>query len=203
MGVTVRSTNNIPRMKGIMAKLGKQAIKVGVFGDTDATMVKIARAHEFGVTIKPKHRKFLALPLPAAGKKRPKDFDDLVFVKSDDDNRAYLMRPTGKRGKMKPYFILLKRVVIPERSFLRTGFDKNVNPVMDTAEKWLGKVIDNGLNPATFAEMLGLEFAGKVQEHLRAIQSPPNAKLTVANKKSDNPLIDEGHLVQAIRHKIE
>jgi hypothetical protein len=191
-------------MKALMAKLGKRSIKVGIFGDEDAEMVKIARAHEFGVTIKPKNKKFLALPLPPAKRKRPKDFDDLVFIKSKDDpNRAYLMRPTGKKGTLKAYFILLKRVVIPERSFLRTGFDNNIGPIMDKAEKLIGKVIDFGLNPQTFAEMLGVEFAGAIQLELRALNSPSNAPLTVANKKSDNPLIDTGHLVGSIRSRIE
>lgn len=203
MGVTVRDTNNIPRLKRILGQLGKQTIKVGIFGDDDAELVKIARAHEFGVTIRPKRKKFLAVPLPPAKRKRPKDFDDLVFIKSNDENRAYLMRPTGKRGTMKAYFILLKKVDIPERSFLRTGFDNNVNRIMDKAERLLQDVFDNGINPATFADMLGLEFAGMIQDELRALNSPANAPLTVANKKSDNPLIDTGHLVGSIRHKVE
>lgn len=202
MGVTVRSTNNIARMKKILGQLGKQSIKVGVFGDEDAEIVQIARAHEFGVVIRPKRKKFLAIPLPPAKRKRPKDFDDLVFIKKDE-NRAYLMRPTGKKGTMKAYFILLKKVVIPERSFLRTGFDNNVDRIMDKAEQLLGAVFDNGINPTTFADMLGMEFAGMIQDELRGLNSPANAPLTVANKKSDNPLIDQGHLVGSIRHKVE
>jgi hypothetical protein len=145
----------------------------------------------------------LALPLPPARRKRPKDFDDLVFIKSDDPNRAYLMRPTGKKGKLKAYFILLKKVVIPERSFLRNGFDNNIGPLMEKAEKLIGQAVDFGLNPATLAEMLGVEFAGMIQLELRALNSPSNAPLTVANKKSDNPLIDTGHLVGSIRSRIE
>lgn len=202
MSVTIRSTSNIPRLKGVLTKLGKTEIKVGIFGDVDAELVKIARANEFGVTIRPKNKKFLALPLPPARNKRPKDFDDLVFIKSKDENRAYLMRPTGKRGTMKAYFILLKKVTIPERSFLRTGFDNNIEKITQKAIKHLNDVLAFKLNPAIFAEMLGQEFAGMIQLELRAINSPANAPLTVANKKSDNPLIDTGRLVGAIRHEV-
>lgn len=203
MGVTVRSTNRIPQMRQTLGKLGKTEIKVGIFGDKDAELVKIARAHEFGVVIRPKRKKFLAVPLPPARGKRPRDFDDLVFIKSKDENRAYLMRPTGKRGTMKAYFILLKKVTIPERSFLRNGFDNNVGRIMDKAAELINDVLTYRINPDVFSDMLGQEFAGLIQLELRSINSPGNKPLTVANKKSDNPLVDSGRMVGAIRHKVE
>ncbi|QGF21710.1 tail completion protein [Bacillus phage vB_BcM_Sam46] len=208
MGVKVRrSTNNIPRMKKLMKKLGKVDIEVGIFGSdgytygTAADMVTIAAVHEYGTTIKPKNAEWLTLPLiPAAKGKRASDFPDLVFYKTDDDT-AFLGRKVGK--EMQNVFILVKSVTIPERSFIRTGFDKNVDKIGDKIEQLMQQVIDFNIDPDTFANMIGLEFAGLIQKHTRSISSPPNAGLTAAVKGSSNPLNDTGRLIGAIRHEVK
>lgn len=209
MGVTVRSSNRIPKLKKVLAELGKTDIKVGVFGDKDAEIVTIARANEFGVTIKPTKKKWLALPTPLAKGKRPKDFNDLKFIETLPGKKAVLVKETTGRGKNKTgsqssvYFILVKAVNIPERSFLRAGFDKNVDAVTTKIETLLNDVFRFGVNPHVFAEAIGQEFAGLIQMELRDLNSPGNAPLTVANKKSDNPLINTGRLVGAIDYKVE
>lgn len=210
MGVTVRSTSRIPQFKKMLKELGKKEIKVGVFGEDGAELVTIARANEFGVTIKPKNRKFLALPTENARGRRPRDFgDSLTFIPIAGGSKGLLVKETQGRGssmkgaRSEIYFILVKSVTIPERSFLRSGFDKNLNKIMDKVELYMNDVFEFRINPDTFANMIGLEFAGLIQEELRAINSPANAPLTVSNKKSDNPLVDTGRLVGAIRHEVE
>lgn len=212
MGVTIRSTNNVPRFKRILRELGKTEIKVGVFGDeaahgSEADIVTIARANEFGVTIKPKTKKWLALPTRLARHKRPKDFTDLKFVMTHNHKKALLVRETaggrgGRGARTEIFFILVKAVTIPERSFLRSGFDKNVNKIMDKMERHIGDVFKFRINPHVFADMIGQEFAGLIQLELRDLSSPQNAPLTIANKRSENPLIDGGRLVGAIRHEV-
>lgn len=204
MTVTVRNTNNIPKLKAVLQKLGKTHIKVGVFGDHDSEIVTIARANEFGVTIKPKQRKWLALPTKLARGKRPRDFSDLTFILSSDKRKAYLIRETtGRRAKTQIFFILVKAVNIPERSFLRTGFDKNVNKITKKMSVMLNDVFKFRVNPHVFADMIGLEFAGLIQKQLRDLSAPDNAPLTIENKRSNNPLIDTGRLVGSIRHEVE
>jgi hypothetical protein len=52
MGVTIRSTNNIPRLRRVLEQLGRKEIKVGVFGadnyeyPNDADLVTIAYVQE-------------------------------------------------------------------------------------------------------------------------------------------------------------
>lgn len=205
MGVTVRNTSRVPKFTRMLKELGKKEIKVGVFGEDGAELVTIARANEYGVTIKPKNKKFLALPTENARGKRPRDFgDQLKFIPIQGGTKGLLVKEVGgRRARSEVFFILVKSVTIPERSFLRAGFDKNLNRIMDKMEVFMGDVLDFGINPSTFADMVGLEFAGLIQEDMRALNSPANAPLTVSNKKSDNPLVDTGRLIGAIRHKVE
>lgn len=209
MGVTIRRSNRVPQLTRVLNELGKKEIKVGVFGDDAADMVTIARANEFGVTVKPKSKKFLAIPTPLAKGKRPRDFSDLTFIPIAGGAKGLLVKETQGRGakrrgaRSEIYFILVKSVTIPERSFLRAGFDKNVNHITDKIKLMLNDVLEFAISPHDFVDMIGLEFAGLIQMELRNLNSPANAPLTVSNKKSDNPLVDTGRLVGAIRHKIE
>lgn len=208
MGVTVRSTNSIPKLKKVLEKLGKTEIKVGVFGEDSADMVTIARANEFGVTIKPKQKKFLALPTKLARGKRPREFNDLKFIPIQGGAKGLLVRETARGGsrsgvRTQVFFILVKSVTIPERSFLRAGFDKNVNKITEKIEVMLNDVFKFRINPHVFADMIGLEFSGLIQMELRDLTTPEDAPLTVENKRSDNPLINTGRLVGGIRHEVE
>lgn len=94
-------------------------------------------------------------------------------------------------------------IKIPERSWLRTGFDENVDKIAEKIEKLLPDVIEGNINPKLFMDAIGMEFAGLIQKKMRDLKNPPNSSMTVERKGSDNPLIDTGRLVGAIRHEIE
>lgn len=207
MGVTIRSTNNIPRITRALQQLGRKNIKVGVFGEdgnvdnAPITLATLARVHEYGMTITPKNGKYLTIPShPAAKGKRAREFNDLFFIPTA--NGGILAKPKG-RNDFDVYFVLVKSVKIPERSFLRTGFDKNQAKIIRKIEEMIPDVINGGINPDTFVNMIGTEFAGLIQKEMKSLSSPPNAAVTVAMKGSSNPLMDTGRLVGAIRHKIE
>jgi len=207
MGVTFRGTNNIPKLTKVLEKLGRKEIKVGIFGadnyayPNDADLVTIAHVHEYGATITPKGAQWLTIPLIRAAKgKRASDFPDLFFYKKDE-NSAFLARKAGK--KVVNVFWLTKSVHIPERSFIRTGFDQNVDKISDKIENLIDDVVNFNINPEIFADMIGREFAGMIQRHARTISSPPNGKITSAVKGSNNPLHDTGRMIGAIRHEID
>src|SRR5574342_398005 len=148
MGVSTRSTNNIPRMRQALERLGRKTIKVGVFGadnyeyPNDADLVTIAAVHEYGATIRPKTAQWLTIPLITAAKnKRAGDFgDELFFYQPKGKDYAFLGRKNG--DSVENVFLLMKEVTIPERSFLRTGFDENVNKITDKIEDMLNDVLD-------------------------------------------------------------
>ncbi|UQD52310.1 hypothetical protein C0971_10030 [Bacillus methanolicus] len=207
-GIMIKDTDNMRTLTKNLNKLNKKRIKVGVFGDDnykygdDANIVTIARVHEFGATIRPVKAEWLTIPLiPEAKGKRAADFGKELFFYQKDDNKAFLAR---KRGKdVENVFLLLKSVTIPERSFLRSGYDENIDHINKKIDSMIEDVLTGGIDPDVFADMIGQEFAGLIQKKLRSISDPPNSPITINVKGSSNPLIDTGHLVGSIRHEVE
>jgi hypothetical protein len=214
MGITIKRSNNIPKLTAALKKLGKQEIQVGVFGGEsntdheDINMVTLARVHEFGMTITPKNgRKWLTIPLiPEAKGKRAADFPNLVFTKSPYSEIAWLSRPVtkgrGKKQTMQSVFMLVHSVKIPERSFLRAGFDENVDKITDKIVRELNKVMRFGISVDTFLDAVGTEFAGLIQKKMRNV-NPPNADITKNVKRSSGTLRDTGGLIESVKHKIK
>ncbi len=209
--MVVRTTRHKVKSKELqrtMRELNGKRIKVGIFGDEGSELMKIARANEFGVTIRPKSGKYLAIGSKEAGDRRPRDFGDkLRFVPAKNGNGLLVLDEPGK-GKAKKgarstvMFFLMKSVTIPERSFIRAGFDENVNDIHRKIKEMM-PLVNQGLAINIFLDAIGLEFAGKIKKKLRDVRTPPNAALTKERKGSSNPLIDTGRLVGAISHRIE
>ncbi|MED4140857.1 hypothetical protein P4652_21785 [Priestia megaterium] len=182
-----------------LQKLNKTVIKAGVFGDDDAEMVMIARVHEYGITISPKKAKMLTIPIsPKAKGKRAADFPNLFRPKGTN----LLAIPKGD-GEFEPLFVLKTSVTIPERSFIRSGYDENIDAISKKIADLVPQVIAGNVPPDVFADMIGLELAGKIQKKLRSLSDPANTPNTQHVKGSSNPLIDTGRLVGSIRHEVE
>lgn len=96
-----------------------------------------------------------------------------------------------------------KVIKIPERSWLRSGYDENIDKIARKIEEMVPDVIEGNVNPKLFMDAIGMEFAGLIQKKMRDLKDPPNSQMTIERKGSDNPLIDTGRLVGAIRHEIE
>lgn len=96
-----------------------------------------------------------------------------------------------------------KVIKIPERSWLRSGFDENIDKIADKIERLLPDVLEGQVNPKLFMDAVGMEFAGLIQKKMRDLRKPPNSQMTIERKGSDNPLIDTGRLVGAIRHEVD
>lgn len=94
------------------------------------------------------------------------------------------------------------QINIPERSFIRSGFDAQKERYEARATKLLDQVLHLKLPVKTFFNALGEYIAGQMQEYMTDIDSPPNHPFTVAQKKSSNPLIDSGRMRQAITYRV-
>lgn len=192
-------TAELDKLTKNLEKLGKTSIQVGVFGEDSAEMVQIARVHEYGMTIKPKKAKALTIPVsPKAKGKRARDFPNLFRPKGT----RVLAIPKGK-DDIEVLFVLVPSITIPERSFLRSGFDENESYIADKMESLMPDVVSGEIDIDVFADMIGLEFAGLIQKKLRSITSPANSSTTKTVKGSSNPLHDTGRLVGSIRHRVE
>lgn len=118
-------------------------------------------------------------------------------IKVTDKMRGYL----GSQG------IHLKKettvIRIPERSFIRAGFDAKEGEWRNKVDDILQNALTGGIPIESALDMLGLDLAGKIQEFARDLRSPPNSSATVKLKGSSNPLIDTGRMIGAIKHEVD
>lgn len=94
-------------------------------------------------------------------------------------------------------------IKIPERSFIRSGYDENEDALFNKIEDLFQNVLDFSINADIFADMVGLELESKIKDKMRNISNPANSQMTVDRKGSDNPLVDSGRLFGSITHKLE
>lgn len=95
------------------------------------------------------------------------------------------------------------QIVIPERSFIRAGFDSNKQDIQSQADKLVTKVIDMTLDESSAAKLLGEIAKGKIQEFAINLSSPKNSDITVEIKGSSNPLVDTGKMIDSISYKVK
>lgn len=118
-------------------------------------------------------------------------------IQVTDKMRAYLHK-TGLHLKK-----TTTQIVIPERAFLRNGFDEGKQEVLDAIEHLIGDVVNGTLTADQFLELVGLQLKGKIQDYARDLNSPPNHPYTVANKGSSNPLVNTGDMIGSITYRVE
>ena len=96
-----------------------------------------------------------------------------------------------------------KQVNIPERSFMRAGFDSRQKKIQKQAEKLIADVLMMKTKAKPAMESLGQIMVTQIQDYLTALSSPPNHPATIKNKGSSNPLINSGKLRnEGITYKI-
>ncbi len=93
-------------------------------------------------------------------------------------------------------------IVIPERSFIRAGFDENEKAFLEEARKWLIEAFRKGTPTDKVLEALGLQLQGMMQEYLRNLSEPPLSRMTVEMTGRSNPLVHTGHLLRAIVYEV-
>ncbi|MGY4689342.1 hypothetical protein [Salibacterium sp. K-3] len=201
MSIKIKDNNNLPKLIKSLRDLQSMSVEVGVFGEDDSHMLMIARVHEFGVDIKPKQSQYLTIPAhPKAHGKSAGDFSNLFFIETDDGSKL-LAREKGK-DQIEVYFVLVKSVTIPERSYVRSTYDEKEKEMAANMEKLLQGVVDFNITPKQAYDRIGAWLVSAIQEKIRNIKSPPNANTTKEAKGSSNPLVDTGRLRQSITWKV-
>jgi hypothetical protein len=93
-------------------------------------------------------------------------------------------------------------ITIPERSFIRAGFDESEKEFLDEARKWLIEAFRKGTPSETVLNALGLQLQGMMQTYLRNVSEPPLSDMTIEMTGRSNPLVHTGHLLQAIVYEV-
>lgn len=146
-----------------------------------------------------------------------RSMDVEIGIFGDDDSHLLIIARVHEFGanievteKMRKWFAWqgypMRRdtthVKIPERSYLRSGFDESEKALERYVNKLLASVMDFSITPMDFHERIGVWLVSKIQNKLRAIKNPPNTQMTIDRKGSSNPLIDDGRLIQSITYRV-
>lgn len=83
---------------------------------------------------------------------------------------------------------------IPPRPWLDTGVASGQHEYID----YIIDQVSKGSDMDTVIEGVGILAAGATQVFMEELRTPKNADYTIAKKGSDNPLVDQGHLVASV-----
>ena len=87
---------------------------------------------------------------------------------------------------------------IPERSFLRTGYDQNRDKLLQKALMVLQDVASGKTSAAQFHEAVGSSLRDAIKKYAIELSSPGNHPFTVERKGSSNPMVDSGDMIEGI-----
>lgn len=113
-------------------------------------------------------------------------------IKVTDKMRAYLNTQGLHLKKSTQY------IHIPERSFLRAGFDENHLEILRDTKNQESLVIDGVISVDEFLKYIGDSLVFAIRSYATDLNSPPNHPFTKKRKNSSNPLIDSGGMIGAV-----
>lgn len=83
---------------------------------------------------------------------------------------------------------------IPQRPFLRPAFDENRAKINAFVDREYQKVLNGQTTVEASLTRLGLYHEAHVKAKITKVKDPPLKPVTIARKKSSNPLIDTGQM---------
>lgn len=96
-----------------------------------------------------------------------------------------------------------KQIVIPERSFLRAGFDANQRDIHELADRWVSLVLSGTVSTDEAMRRIGEEIADIIRDYAVELDTPPNSTWTTDWKQSTNPLVSSGDMIAGITYEVE
>lgn len=92
---------------------------------------------------------------------------------------------------------------IPERSFVRAGWDKYKSQIESRIDKGMEGVVELSVDPNVFLKMIGELTADRIKDYIEELSYPPNHPATIRQKGSSSPLIDTGSLRDSIDYRVK
>ncbi|MCK5605468.1 hypothetical protein KAR91_26485 [Candidatus Pacearchaeota archaeon] len=161
------------------------SVKVGLFAKQGSDLVKQAAANEFGATIN--H--------PGG---TPYGYQ--TKNKAEQGRVRFMKKGSGFMvlGETDPH-----KIVIPERSFLRSTVIENKRKINEFVAKMFGDFIEAKVTLDKSLNRIGLLVVAMVRTKIRQGSFKPNKPSTIRKKKSSRPLIDTGRMRQSITHELD
>lgn len=95
------------------------------------------------------------------------------------------------------------KIVIPERSFLRAGYDLNRDDVIRVAERILPAVLEGKMTESQYLEEVGTQLREAIKEYAIELSDPPKQEWPTRDPAKDNPLVMSGDMIGGIDYEIE
>lgn len=91
---------------------------------------------------------------------------------------------------------------IPERSFIRNGWDSNSNNILNKIEGLVADVV-HGRNVSHLTDGTGDLVVRALKDYARDLDSPALNPFTIERKGSSDPLFESGSMVGSINYDVE
>lgn len=90
--------------------------------------------------------------------------------------------------------------VIPERSFIRSTFDKEREHLIELSSKLVVNITEGKMKVLQAMNILGADLAAKIKKNVTEGPGipPPLKQATIDSKGSDRPLVDTGRMVNSV-----
>lgn len=95
------------------------------------------------------------------------------------------------------------RIVIPERSFLRAGYDENRNDIIKKAERLIPDVLHDKMSVDQYLETVGTQFRDAIKDYAIELSDPPKQEWPTRDAAKNNPLVMSGDMINGIEFEIE
>lgn len=90
----------------------------------------------------------------------------------------------------------------PERSFMRSAFDENVNAISQEMTGRYGQMVEGRITTRAALGLVGLKVQDLIKDKIGSNLPPPNSEATIAMKGSSKTLIDTGAMKNSIHYII-
>ncbi|UYE94753.1 putative neck protein [Klebsiella phage SBP] len=173
--VIAKKLEEFETMNSMMVTVGIHEDQNSSVGDGEMTMARLGATLNYGAEID--HPGGTRYTKTADGKAR--------FI--SNDSTAPAMGITGPH-----------KIIIPARPWLEPGVASAEQDISDTFKDAFVK----DLPVKQVLEQMGSLAVGAVQQYMTDLKEPPNAKSTIKQKGSSNPLIDTGALRASVTYKV-
>ncbi|NKQ20503.1 hypothetical protein [Brevibacillus laterosporus] len=95
-----------------------------------------------------------------------------------------------------------KFIIVPERSFLRTGYEKSEPTLLREMEKLLDDTLQGRISADQAMKRAAKKLTADVKDHMQSGSFQKNAPLTQKLKGSNNPLMDEKKLIDSLEFEV-
>lgn len=90
----------------------------------------------------------------------------------------------------------------PRRDFMTAGLKEAIEKTAPIAKASIKNINAGKISANKVLDRMGLVGASQIQLAIRNLREPPNAQSTIDAKRSSNPLVDTGFMIQSVTHSV-